>query len=78
MSKDQSRSSKLLAVGVVTAWTCIAWWMVIFTAGWAGSLSNVLLNRNGDHLWATLVVWVIALSPLVGWWLLLTKRLKRF
>jgi hypothetical protein len=37
-----------------------------------------LFNRSGDHLWTTVIVWLIALSPVVGWWLLLTGRMKHF
>jgi len=52
--------------------------MVIFTAGWAGSVTNVLLDQNGDHLWATLAVWLVALSPSIGWWLLFRGKFKNF
>jgi hypothetical protein len=41
-------------------------------------VSDVLINPNGDHLGATLAVWLIALSPSIGWWLLLRGRLKNF
>ena len=78
MGKDGSRTSKLLAAGIVASWTVVAWWLVLFTAGWAGSVPDVLLNRSGDHLGPTLVVWLIALSPVIGWWLLLTGRFKQF
>jgi hypothetical protein len=76
MEKDGTRTSHFFAAGVVVAWTVVAWWAVIFTAGWAGSVSDVLFNQNGDHLGATLAVWLIALSPSIGWWLLLRGRLK--
>jgi hypothetical protein len=78
MSRNRSGASRILAGGVVAAWTVTAWWLVLFTAGWAGSLSDVLFNRSGDHLWTTFIVWLIALSPVVGWWLLLTGRMKHF
>jgi hypothetical protein len=78
MDKGCSQSSKLLAVEVVAAWTVLAWWLVLFTAGGARSVADVLLNSSGEHLWVTLVVWLVAVSPAIGWWLLLTGRFKHF
>ncbi len=78
MGDDRTRTSQFLAAAVVAAWTVVTWWMVIFTAGWAGSVTNVLLDQNGDHLWATLAVWLVALSPSIGWWLLFRGKFKNF
>lgn len=78
MGDKGTQTGKLLAAGVIMAWTVFAWWAVIFTAGWAGSLAEVLLNPHNDHLSATIVMWVFVLSPVAGWWLLLTGRLRRF
>jgi len=51
---------------------------VIFLAGWTGSVSDVLLDANGYHLWTTLAVWLIALFPSIAWRLLLLGRFNNF
>jgi hypothetical protein len=78
MDEESTRTSKLFAAGVVCAWTALAWALVMFVAGWAGSLSDVLLDPHNEHLWGSIVIWAIALSPAGGWWLLLTGRLDEF
>lgn len=78
MGDDRTRTSQFLAAAVVAAWTVTACWTVIFTAGWAGSLTDVLLNQNGDHPFATLAVWLVALSPSIGWSLLFRGKFKKF
>ena len=78
MGRDKTRTSRILGGGVVAAWTVLAWYPVAFFAGWTGSISDVLSNQNGDHLWATLAVWLVALSPSIGWWMLLKGKFNNF
>lgn len=78
MVTQHSRSSDRVAIAVVIAWTLAAFCPIVFVTGWTGSLADTLFDPRGYHRIATIVLWILALSPVAGWWLLLTGRMKNF